>query len=128
MPEVLRIGKERKVEEVAPDAGVALGDWDVRAVLLPALIPLGLEAARALFEDEVTALAGPRCARNDGAAHRVRWGRQRGAIYLADQKLGLPVPRVRDRQADAEVPLQTYARLQQPARPTRACCGGSSTG
>jgi len=114
MPKVLRIGKERKVEEVGPDAGVALGEWDVRAVLLQALIPLGLEAARALFEDEVTALAGPRYARNDGTAHRVRWGRQQGSIYLADQKLALPVPRVRDRQAATEIPLQTYTRLQQP--------------
>ena len=48
MPKVLRISKERKVEEVSP--GVALGDWDVRAVLLQTLIPLGLEAARALFD------------------------------------------------------------------------------
>ena len=114
MPKVLRIAKERKVEEVGPDAGVALGDWDVRVMLLQALIPLGLEAARALFEEEVTAVAGPRYARHDGAAHRVRWGRQQGSIYLADQKLALPVPRVRDRQAGAEVPLQTYARLQHP--------------
>jgi hypothetical protein len=114
VPKILRITKERKIEEVSPDAGVAFGDWDVRAVLLQAFIPLGLEAARALFEEEVTALAGPRYARHDGADYRVRWGRQRGAIYLADQKLALPVPRVRDRQADAEVPLQTYARLQQP--------------
>jgi len=114
MATVLRIARERKVEEVAPDASVALGDWDVRAVLLQALIPLGLEAARALLEEEVTAVAGPRYARHDGAAHRVRWGRQQGSIYLADQKLALPVPRVRDRQAGAEVPLRTYARLQQP--------------
>lgn len=114
MPKVLRISKERKVEEVSPDSGVALGDWDVRAVLLQTLIPLGLAAARALFQAEVTALAGPRYARHDGAAHRVRWGRQQGSIYLADQKLALSVPRVRDRQAGAEVPLQTYARLQTP--------------
>ncbi len=114
MPKVLRIAKKRKVEEVGPDARVALGDWDVRAVLLQALIPLGLEAARALFEDEVTALAGRRYARDDGAAHRVRWGRQQGSIYLADQKLAVAVPRVRDRQAGTEMPLRTYARLQQP--------------
>jgi len=114
MPKVLRSAKERKIEEVGFDPIGALGDWDVRAVLLQALIPLGLEAARVLFEDEVTALAGPRYARNDGVAHRVRWGRQQGSIYLADQKLALSVPRVRARQAGAEVPLRTYARLQQP--------------
>jgi transposase-like protein len=113
MPKVLRIAKERKVEDVA-DVDVALTEWDMKAMLLQTLIPLGLERARALFEEEVAALAGPRYARNDGAAHRVRWGRQPGSIYLADQKLALPVPRVRDRRADAEIPLQTYARLQHP--------------
>lgn len=60
MPTLLRIAKERKVEEVGADAGAALGAWDVRAILLQALIPLGLDAARALFEDEVVTLAGPR--------------------------------------------------------------------
>jgi transposase-like protein len=114
MLKVLRSAKERKVEEVGRDVAVALGEWDVKAILLQTLIPLGLEAARALLEEEVTAVAGPRYARDDGVAHRVRWGRQQGSIYLADQKLALPVPRVRDRQARVEVPLQTYARLQQP--------------
>ena len=80
MPTVLRIARERKVEEVSPDAGAALGDWNVRAVLLQTLIPLGLEAARALMEDEVAALAGPRYVRDGGK--RARWGRQPGVIYL----------------------------------------------
>jgi transposase-like protein len=114
VPKVLRIAKERKVEEVSRNVAVGLGEWDVRAMLLQTLIPLGIEAARRLLEEEVMALAGPRYARHDGVAHRVRWGRQRGSIYLADQKLALPVPRVRDRQAGTEVPLQTYLRLQQP--------------
>jgi putative transposase len=114
VPTVLRVARERKVEEVARDVEVALTEWDVKAMLLQAVIPLGFEAARALIEEEVTAVAGPRYARHDGAPHRVRWGRQQGSIYLADQKLPLQVPRVRDRQAGTEVPLQTYARLQQP--------------
>jgi transposase-like protein len=114
MPTVLRVARERKVEEVARDVEVALTEWDVRAMLLQAVIPLGFEAARALIEEEVTAVAGPRYARHNGAPHRVRWGRQQGSIDLADQKLPLQVPRVRDRQAGTEVPLQTYARLQQP--------------
>ena len=112
MPTVLRIARERKVEEVSPDAGAALGDWNVRAVLLQTLIPLGLEAARALMEDEVAALAGPRYVRDGGK--RARWGRQPGVIYLADQKLALRVPRVRDRMTNVEVPLQTYGQLRQP--------------
>lgn len=101
------------MEDVA-DVDVALTEWDVKAMLLQAVIPLGFHAACVLLEDEVTALTGPRYARHDGAPQRVRWGRQRGSIYLADQKLALRVPRVRDRHANAEVPLQTYARLQEP--------------
>jgi hypothetical protein len=47
--------------------------------------------------------------------HR-KWcgGAQRGSVYLADQKLPIQVPRVRNRQAGVEVPLQSYHRLQQP--------------
>jgi hypothetical protein len=44
----------------------------------------------------------------------VRWTRQRGSVYLADQKLPIEVPRVRDRHRHVEVPLPTDERLQQP--------------
>ena len=94
MAKVLRVVKEGKTEEVSPDAAGRQGDWNIRAMLLQTLIPLGLEAARALFEDEVNALAGPRYARDGG--DRARWGGQPDFIYLADQKLALRVPRVRD--------------------------------
>jgi transposase-like protein len=109
----LRIAKDRKIEDVEEPYGV-LGDLDVMVPLIQTLIPLGFRAAEELLLREVTALAGPRYARHDGTPHRVRWGRQRGFIYLADQKLPLQVPRIRDRQTRTEVPLQTYARLQHP--------------
>ena len=44
----------------------------------------------------------------------VRWGAPSGSIFLADQKLPIRVPRVRDREAQCEVPLATYAALQTP--------------
>ncbi len=113
MPKVLRIAKDRKIEDVDETLG-ALGDLDVTVALIQTLIPLGFRAAEELLLREVAALAGPRYARHDGAPQRVRWGRQQGFIYLADQKLPLQVPRVRDRQARTEVPLETYTRLQQP--------------
>jgi len=113
MPKVLRIAKDRKIEEVDEPLG-ALGDLDVTVALIQTLIPLGFRAAEDLLLREVAVLAGPRYARHDGAPQRVRWGRQQGFIYLADQKLPLQVPRVRDRQARTEVPLETYTRLQQP--------------
>jgi len=50
----------------------------------------------------------------------VRWTPQRGSIYLADQKIPISVPRVRDRLRGQEVPRQTYERPQQ----LRACDTG----
>ena len=82
--------------------------------LIRALIPLGLQAVEAALVAEVEALAGPRYARDDDQPGVVRWGAQRGSIYLADQKLPITVPRVRDRAARCEVPLVTYTALQTP--------------
>lgn len=110
MSTVLRMGSQDKSLTALPE-GEAL---DTRIALIQALIPLGLHAVEELLQQEVQALAGPRYARVDGRPHRVRWGRQPGSIYLADQKLPVLVPRVRDRQAGTEVPLASYARLQQP--------------
>jgi hypothetical protein len=44
----------------------------------------------------------------------VRWGKQPGSIYVADQKLAIMVPRVRDLAASCELPLPTYTTLQTP--------------
>jgi transposase-like protein len=86
----------------------------VTLAMIQALIPLGLPAVEEALLAEVEALAGPRYARDDERSAVVRWGAQRGSIYLADQKLPITVPRVRDGQARREVPLATYAALQPP--------------
>ena len=82
--------------------------------LIQALIPLGLHAVEVALQAEVAALAGARYAHGDGGAGIVRWGKQAGSVYLADQKLPIRVPRVRDRAAGREVPLATYRQLQTP--------------
>ncbi|HET7631170.1 MAG TPA: transposase [Gemmatimonadaceae bacterium] len=82
--------------------------------MIQALIPLGLRAVEDALLTEVETLAGPRYARGDAHPAVVRWGAQAGSIYLADQKLPIQVPRVRDRTAGAELPLATYAALQTP--------------
>jgi transposase-like protein len=110
MSTVLRIGTQGKSQTALP----AGEDLDTRIALIQALIPLGLQAVEEVLQQEVQVLAGPRYARADGAPHVVRWGRQPGSVYLADQKLPVQVPRVRNRQAGIEVPLQSYTRLQQP--------------
>lgn len=86
----------------------------VTLAMIQALIPLGLRAVEEALLSEVEVLAGPRYAREDERSAVVRWGAQRGSIYLADQKLPITVPRVRDGQARREVPLATYAALQTP--------------
>lgn len=94
-----------------PQLPLAIDDGTVTLAMIQALIPLGLQAVGEALADEVAALAGPRYQRGSAI---VRWGRQRGSIYLADQKLPIAVPRVRDRQQHRELPLATYAALQTP--------------
>jgi putative transposase len=86
----------------------------VRLAMIQALIPLGLKAVEDALRAEVLALASARYRHHDGPAGVVRWGQQAGSIYLADQKVPLTVPRVRDRDAGHEVPLATYQQLQTP--------------
>lgn len=62
----------------------------------------------------MTALAGTRYCRTGGQAGVVRWGQQRGSVYLADQKLPIPVPRVRNRAVTPAVALTTYEQLHRP--------------
>jgi transposase-like protein len=118
MSSVLRVSKDRKIKPVraakAAAGRVAPADLETKVALIQTLIPLGLQAVAEVLEAEVAALAGPRYARQDGAPHLVRWGRQGGAVYLADQKVPVAVPRVRNRQTGTEVSLQAYAGLQQP--------------
>jgi hypothetical protein len=86
----------------------------VTLAMIQALIPLGLRAIEEALLAEVEALVEPRYARDDERFAVVRWGAQRGSIYLADQKLPITVPRVRDGQGRREVPLATYVALQAP--------------
>lgn len=93
---------------------LAVDDGTTMLATIQALIPLGLRAVGEALDQEVRALAGPRYAREGSRSSVVRWGRQRGSIYLADQKVPVVVPRVRDRAAGCELPLATYAALQTP--------------
>ena len=91
-----------------------LDDGTMALSMIQALIPLGLQAVEEALQQEVTALAGARYAHADGHVGIARWGAQAGSIFLADQKLPITVPRVRDVRAGTELPLATYAQLQTP--------------
>ena len=126
--------RRQKSQPMAADVGAIEPTSEVGSVsvaMIQALIPLGLRAVEDALVREVTALAGARYARADGHPDVVRWGRQAGSVFLADQKLSLQVPRVRDRAAAQEVPLPTYQQLQTPraldAGLFRRVLGGLST-
>lgn len=88
-------------------------DVDVKTELIQALIPLGLWHVKEVLEQEVTALVGERYKRQ-GRAGCDRWGKQWGSVYLRDQKVPIPVPRVRDQPGGKEIRLRSYQRLQEP--------------
>jgi len=96
------------------DGTLATPGNPVMIAMIQALIPLGLRAVKEALQAEVAALAGERYARGDAHPEIVRWGKQNGSIFLADQKLAVTVPRVRDRKEKREVPLSTYTALQTP--------------
>jgi transposase-like protein len=108
--------QRRAIQEVQTSMLVDDGTMTTPAsvAMIQALIPLGLKAVEESLRAEVNELAGPRYQRADGRPGVVRWGKQLGSIYLADQKVGITVPRVRDRVAGVERPLATYVQFQTP--------------
>lgn len=112
--------KVRQIRRKGKDLGVVpvpvrtAPDIDTRVALIQALIPVALEKVQQELKEDVEWLAGARYVRAGRQPGHVRWTRQRGSIYLADQKLPIAVPRVRDRLRNQEVPLPTYERLQAP--------------
>ncbi|MBU6433409.1 MAG: hypothetical protein KJS98_08835 [Nitrospirae bacterium] len=117
MKSVVRIQRQGKVKDVRASAaasGLPTEEIETKVALIQALIPLGLQAVGEALDADVTAWAGPRYCRTGGQAGVVRWGRQRGSVYLADQKLPIAVPRVRNQAANREVALTTYEQLQCP--------------
>ena len=115
MKSVVQIQRQDKVKNVRVSAaGWPTEEIETKVALIQALIPLGLQAVAEALEAEVVVLAGTRYRRTGRPAGVVRWGQQRGSVYLADQKLPIPVPRVRDRVANREVALTTYKQLQHP--------------
>jgi transposase-like protein len=115
MRKVLRIGEKGKVK-LEREEWEAIGDLESKVALIQDLIPLGLAAVADTLNQEVEKLVGARYSREEGIRGHCRWGSQMGSVYLADQKLPITRPRVRNRIMKQEVPLAGYALLQQPRR------------
>ena len=115
MRKVLRIGGKGKVK-LGREEREATNDIRTKVAIIQDLIPLGLAAVADVLAQEVEELAGNRYSREGGKPGHCRWGSQRGSVYLADQKLPISRPRVRNRIERQEVSLSGYALLQQPRR------------
>lgn len=118
---VVRIGRRGKGVDAAGGHGregraANALELNTRVELIQALIPIGLEAVNEVLQQEVCQLAGERYSRAGGVPGYARWGGQRGSVYLADQKVAIGVPRVRDRRRGQEIPLSAYQALQNPRR------------
>ena len=111
---VRQIRRKGKDLGMVPVPSTAAPNLDARIALIQALIPVALEKVEAELQADVKRLAGERYVRAGRLPGHVRWTPQRGSIYLADQKIPIEVPRVRDRLRNQEVPLPTYEGLQAP--------------
>lgn len=102
---------ERREGVKTMEAMSDINDLDVKVSLIQALIPVGLEKLSQELQQEVRKLAGPK---GTHGKENTRWGSQWGSVYLTDQKVPVEIPRVRDKRRNAEIPLETYQKLQQP--------------
>lgn len=90
-----------------------IADFATEVSLIQAFIPIGIMAVEELLYKEVEALAGPPHHRKDkGAYPGYRWGSNPGSVYLRDTKTRIVVPRVRDRETEKEIPLESYQALK----------------
>lgn len=113
--EIGRNGKEQRNQRIK-----MMEEIDSRVEVIQTLIPIGLSAVNDLLQWEVKQLAGERYGRQGREKGMVRWGKQASSVYLADQKIPLLTPRVRDRVAGEEVSLMSL----QPLRVPREMDGG----
>lgn len=82
---------------------------DSRMELIEQLIPLGLMKVQEELQEEVRSLAGEKYSRG----RNVRYGVNPGSVVLGGQRVGLDVPRVRDKARMKELPLKNYGRLHK---------------
>ncbi len=104
----------REVRVAVARAGEEAADiiFNVRKDMRDLMVQGGLAVMRAMLEEDLVALCGPRYGRagSDGAQGH-RWGSQRGVVVMGGQKIGVDKPRAR--KDGKEVALPTYGELSR---------------
>jgi len=119
MKKIVQIGRKGKVKRAKAVQVMELKEYgilevDSKVALIQGLIPLGLMQVKEVLQEEVRKLAGERYKR-DGLPGHDRWGKQRGFVYIKDQRVPIIVQRVRDTVNNREVTPSVYERLQRPS-------------
>jgi transposase-like protein len=110
---------KRKVPSVKKSA-IKQDEWqdfegnkvDSEHMILSLLIPSAVKEFMRKLDEEVSDLCGSRFQRND--SNYQRWGNQDGSIVLANQKIRIQKPRVRDKSTRKEILLKKYQTFQNP--------------
>ncbi len=94
---------------VPEQVSVAMGEIaaDLREGLLALAVGTGLQVMQALFEAEVTAVAGPR-GKHDPDRAAVRHGSGPGSVTLGGRRMAVSRPRVRAADGTGELPVASY--------------------
>lgn len=100
-----KISAERRLAQLLG----AENDQVLRKGINEFLAEVGLALVSALFEREVLQRCGPKYERSDARA-ALRWGSQPGSVCVDGQVVTVDRPRMRN--AQGEVPLETYRALQ----------------
>ena len=108
------VAKSQSKSDPEQQLTIPIDDGTAMLAMIQSLIPLGLKAVEEALSREVTEIAGQRYAHSDDHPDIVRWGKQPGSIYVADQKLPIRIPRVRDQALGREIALSTYQQFQTP--------------
>jgi putative transposase len=104
--------------QLAHEAAVSLPDTvtvaiaelkgDMEEGMLALVVGAGLKVIDVLFEEEATALAGPK-GRHDPNRSAIRHGTDDGLVTLGARQLEIRRPRLRSADRGSEIPLSTYA-------------------
>jgi putative transposase len=118
MKKILKISGKSKVRRAKAAEVKGLEEYGAmelegRLALIQDLISLGLMHIKEELQGEVRRLAGDRYKRNGLSGH-CRWTRQKGSVYIKDQKAPVIYQRVRDTINNREIPLSVYERFQRP--------------
>jgi len=112
-PKKAKLSNEQRAHEAAvwlpPSVTVAIAELagEMEEGALALVVGAGLKVIDALFEEEATALAGPK-GRHDPNRSALRHGSDDGVITLGARRLQVRRPRLRSADGQSEMPLATY--------------------